>query len=161
MTKARLFRVRSRLSKLAFSPGGITVGEALKRGDAVLETFHDANLDLTDQVLAHVEARFGSDAPDRQAEPLLDLYLLCLELIDLALATPELGLNKAAFLLCDFIDLSLDRGIVDWETIDLHLEAMRLLRHSADQSEAQQDLLLTGLQRVTAKRLGPGDATTH
>ncbi|MBS0332551.1 MAG: chemotaxis protein CheE [Proteobacteria bacterium] len=154
MSKARKFRVRSRLSKMINDPHGITVQKALAAANAVLPPIREATLAQTDDVLAEIHRRFGRGAPGRTSENLLDLYKLCLRIIDLAIATPEIGLHEGAHALCDLVDLSLDRGRVDWEAIDVHIEVLRLLRASANQSELQRDLLLMGLKKVAAKRVG-------
>lgn len=153
MKKFKKIRVKSRLSRLLGAGKGITANEAIARADAVLRPLRASTLEATDQIIAEIERRFGRRAAERASENLLDLYMLCTRIIDLAVVTPEIGLHEAARALCDLIDLSLERERTDWVAVDLHLEVLHLLRAGADQSQAQRDLLLAGLQQVTMKRL--------
>ena len=154
MSKARKFKVRSRLSRAIGDSRGITVQKALDAANAVLPPLREATLVLTDETLEEIYRRFGRQEPARVGEDLLELYGLCLRLIDLAITSPEIGLHEGARALCDLIDLSQEHGRVDWEAIDVHLNVLRLLRASANQSQLERDMLLVGLKKVAAKRIG-------
>jgi len=159
MSGVRKFKVKSRLSTLALGSGGITAREALKRADAAIESVRGDCLVMIDERIAEIERRFASTVPGRASDRFEDLYDLSSGIIDVALGLPESGIDHAARALCDLVDLSLERGVRDWEAVDVHIVTLRLLRGSGQAfSQAQRDAVLGGLKKVMLKRVG--DPTT-
>ena len=81
---------------LAFSPGGVSVNQALRQADAALEPLREASLAAIDASIAEIVARFGKAAAGRANEPFDDLYLLCSGIIDLGIFVVGTGLDDAA-----------------------------------------------------------------
>lgn len=155
MSKVRKFRVKSRLATLAFQSGGISANQALKQADAGLESLRGPGLAALDASLAEIEARYGPGAAGRTSEPLEDLYRLSCNVIDMALFVPGSGMDDAARCFCGLVDLSHELDIWAWDAIDVHIEALRLLRTAgAAMSAPQRQSILDGLIQVTRKRVG-------
>ncbi len=155
MSKVRKFRVKSRLATLAFQSGGISANQALKQADAGLESLRETALAALDAALAEIDARYGSNAAARANEPLDDLYRLSCNVIDMALFVPGSGMDDAARSFCALVDLSHELDIRAWDAIDVHIEALKLLRAAgAAMSGAQRQSILDGLVQVTRKRVG-------
>jgi hypothetical protein len=158
MRPVRKLKVRSRLASLAFKGGGITVNAALKQADLALEPLRAPGLIVLDAAIAEIERRYGREASGRAGEPFEDLYLLCSRVIDLALFVPDSGLDEAARAFCGLADLSQELKTWAWDAVEIHIEALKLLRMSgAAMSQAERDAILEGLAQVTQKRLGDLD----
>jgi hypothetical protein len=159
VSAVRKFKVRSRLSALAFKSGGITVNQALKQADAAIEPLRESSIALIDAALADIDERFGPAAANRSEASFDDLYLLCSNLIDFSLFLPDSGLDEAARAACDLIDLSSRFGAWDWTAVDVHVGALKVLRTAGSaMSEEQRRSILDGLAKVTHKRVGDRDA---
>jgi hypothetical protein len=155
----RKFRVKTKLAAEAARAGGITANEALKRADAGLEPLREPCLVTVDRCLGEIDRRFGVAASGRTQEEFEDLYVLSSQIIDSSLGLPNSGIEHAARALCDLTDLSLEKGIRDWQAIDVHVETLKLLRLSGQAfSQAQREAVLEGLKKVTLKRVGDPNA---
>jgi len=153
--KAKKFKVKTRLSTLAFTPGGISAKDALARADVAIEKMRDPALAAIDQTLAEMEARFGAAAANRDNEPPEDLYILSSNIIDAAVCVRQTSIDQAAKAMCDLVDLSGEMGVWDWEAVDLHLSSLRMLRLAGESmSERERMAVLDGLLKVTRKRIG-------
>ena len=159
MSKVRKFRIKSRLATLAFQPGGVSANQALKQAEGALDTLRGPALAALDASIAEIEARYGEHAANRADEPFEDLYRLSSSIIDMALFLPGSNLDDAARCFCGLIDLSHELDIRAWDAIDVHIEALKLLRTAgAAMSGPQRQSILDGLAKVTRKRVGdPGD----
>lgn len=158
MSEAKKFKVETRLASHAFRPGGMTVADALRRADAALEQMRGPCLETIDESLAEIEARYGAGAAGRAAEPFSDLYALSSKIIDASIFFTGADLDKAARALCQLTALCEAQKAWDWVAVDLHLDALRMLR-AVGQSigqKARQEVIL-GLQQVTLKRVGDPD----
>lgn len=157
MSKVRKFKVKTKLSTVALR-GGITAAEALSRADEALDPYRGEALVVIDALLGEMAARFGPGAAGREVEDLEDLYMLASRVIDASIGLSEAGVDRTAHALCTLVDLSLENGVRDWEAIEVHIEALRLLRrHGHSFSPAEQDRVLDGLKTVTSKRVGDPD----
>lgn len=155
MSQVRKFRVKSRLATLAFQSGGISANQALKQADAGLDTLRGEGLAALDAAIAEIDARYGPNAAGRTGEPLEDLYRLSCSVIDMALFVPGSGMDDCARSFCGLVDLSHELDIQAWDAIDVHIEALRLLRLAgAAMSGPQRQSILDGLIQVTRKRVG-------
>ena len=159
MSKVRKFKVKSRLATLAFQSGGISANQALKQADAGLDSLREPGLAALDSALAEIDARYGPAAANRMNEPLDELYRLSCNVIDMALFVPGSGMDDAARSFCGLVDLSHELDIPAWDAIDVHIEALRLLRMAGAAMSAQQrQTILDGLIKVTRKRVGDPNA---
>lgn len=155
MSQAKKIKVRSRLSMLAFAGGGITVRDAVRKGDEAINSLRGACLDAIDGALNLMDSRFGPANPKRDEEPIDDLYGLSSGIIDVAGAVRDTGIDQAAKALCDLVDLSSELEVWDWEAVDVHLSTLRLLRTRGDKmKEAERAAVIEGLIKVTRKRVG-------
>jgi hypothetical protein len=83
------------------------------------------------------------------------LYKLSTRVIDISICLLGSGVDQAMRALCDLVDLSELIGVRDWQAIDVHLDAIKLLRaHGMSMSEAERNAVVGGLSRVTRKRVG-------
>lgn len=158
MSEAKKFKVETRLSSHAFRPGGMTVADALRRADAALEVMRGPCVETIDESLAEIEARYGASAAGREAQPFGDLYKLGSKIIDASIFFTGADLDKAARALCQLTALCEAQKAWDWVAIDLHLDALRMLRTFGQSIGARerQDVI-KGLHQVTRKRVGDPD----
>lgn len=155
MASVRKFRVKTKLATVALNNGGMTVRDALVQADKAIADLSGEAIVRIDALVAEIDRRFGNRAAARKAESLEDLYELSSGIIDVAFAIPQSGVDRAARALCDLIDLSLERQVCDWEAIDVHVEALKMLRTMGDDVPvAHREAVLDGLGRVMRKRVG-------
>jgi len=153
--EVRKIRVRSRLAKLAFAGGGMSVQKALANAESAIEASRPSSLIELDLCLTEIHKMFGPTVLDRGDRDLEDLYRLSSRIIDVSHALPSSGIEQAAWALCALADGCSQRGVKDWPAIDVHLQAISLLRTSgASLPQAAKAAILEGLSRVTLKRVG-------
>ncbi len=158
MSKAKKFKVETRLSKEAFRPGGLTVEEALRRADVSLEVLREPCEAVIDDALRQIEARFGPGASGRADEPFGDLYQFGSRIVDASIFAKTTDIDQAARALCQLTALCEARDAWDWVAVDVHIEALRMLRAGgASISQKERQAILTGLKQVTLKRVGDPD----
>lgn len=159
MSEARKFKVETRLAMHAFRPGGMTVADALRRADAALEVMRGPCIETIDSSIAEIDQRFGVAAAGRESEPFAELYSLSSKIIDASVFLPGTDLDKAARALCQLTALCEARDAWDWIALDLHLDALKMLRaNGAMLSEQARNDVITGLNQVTLKRVGDPDS---
>lgn len=149
----RKFRPPNRLGAMIKSKGGLLAKDALAAAEAGVESLREATMASLDAQLAEVDRRFGKDAPDRAAEPFEALYLLASRVIDVSMFVTDAGIDKAAMSLCGLADSCSEQGAWRWDAVDVHLNALKLLRAMGDQLPAEQrEAMLQGLYRVSHYR---------
>jgi hypothetical protein len=159
MSEAKKFKVETKLSVHAFRPGGVTVADALRRADMALEIMREPCLVTIDDSLDEIETRYGSAAAQRSDEPFDELYRLSSKIIDASIFFTGADLDKAARALCQLISLCEAQGAWDWIAVDLHIDALRMLRTVGPSiSPRERQAVIKGLQQVTRKRVGDPDA---
>ena len=158
MKSARIFTVKSRLARLAFEPGGVTVDEALRRADASVQSLRESSVAIADATVAEIEARFGAVATDRAQAAFGDLYRLAGRIVDASALATGRDLDKAGQALCRLVRRCEARNAWDWVAVDLHIETLKLLHSTgAAMGEANRARLLDALERMSRKRLGDPD----
>jgi hypothetical protein len=159
MSKPKTIKFETRLSKEASQPGGLTVEDALKRADASLETLRGPCEAAIDAALVQIESRFGVAVAARETERFEDLHRLAANIIDASIFARESGLDKAARTLCQLTGLCQARKAWDWIAVDLHINALRLLRAAGPSlGQSEREAVVEGLRQVTRKRVGDPDA---
>jgi hypothetical protein len=159
VSEVKKFKVETRLSTHAFRPGGITVGDALKRADTALEAMRGPCLDSIDAALAEIDARFGPTAAGRADEPYWDLYRLASNIVDASIFFKDADLDKAGRAMCQLVRLCKALDAWDWVAVDLHIDALRMLRTVGPSLSAKERMaVIKGLHQVTRKRVGDPDA---
>jgi hypothetical protein len=152
---AKKIKVRTRLSTLAFTGGGIMAKDALKRADTAIDGMRGPSLAAIDEMMAQMDARFGPAAAAREAEPVDDLYILASGIISLSACVRDSGLDQGAKALCDLVDLSEQMEVWDWEAVDVHLSTLRMLRAAGEaMTPHERGAVIDGLIKVTRKRIG-------
>ena len=161
MSKPRTIKFETRLSKEGFKAGGISVDDALKRADASLETLRGPCEAAIDAALVQIETRFGASAADRDTRGFEELHRLSANIIDAAIFARDSGVDKAARALCQLTGLCQARDAWDWLAVDLHVNALRLLRTAGSSlGRGEREAVVEGLKQVTRKRVGDPDAVT-
>lgn len=149
----RKFRPPNRLASLIKDKGGMMAKDAIAAAEAGVETLRESSMVALDENLAEIERRFGKAAPDRAAEPFEALYHLASKVIDVSLFVADAGIDKAAMSLCGLADSCAETGAWRWDAVDVHLNALKLLRAvGAELPVAQRDAMLQGLYQVSHYR---------
>ena len=159
MSQVKFTRVRNKISTAIGQGRGITASEATKRASVALETLRIPCIETIENALVEIERRFGSGAPGRANEPLLDLYILASRIIDLAGFMPDTGIDQAANALCELIDRSMVAKRTPWEAVDVNIRSLQLLRmHGANFSADRRAAIIQGLRDVIANRFATAPA---
>jgi len=157
MTPARVFKVENRLAKLAKSPGGKTVEEAVTSAQHRIESVRDrcvAALAIKAEQLAVLAA--GDRADDGHAT-LEGLYNLSNAIFGVAGVYELDALAEAACSLCDLLHGFCNGETVNWSAVDVHVDGIRLLATGrvAGTSEGAASIL-AGLRRVRERFVSIG-----
>lgn len=153
----RKFRPPNRLSRLIKDRGGVLAQDAIAAAEAGVETLRESSMAALDETLAEIEQRFGKGAPARTEEPFEALYLLASKIIDVSAFVSGTGLDKAGMSLCELADNCAEGGAWRWDAVDVHLNALKLLRAVGGSLPAnQRESMLQGLYHVSHFR--PDDA---
>jgi hypothetical protein len=157
MSQVRMFRVPNKLRQKILKAGGMRTIEALAKGQDALDALREPSLAQIDQVLVEINRTFGR-ANRKGDEDLLPLYMLSTRIIDAAAPVSELEIDRAAFHLCSLLDRCMALGRHDWPAVDVHLDALQLLRMDEGKlPEAARASIFAGLQKVH-DRLPPAPA---
>lgn len=153
MSVVRKFRAPNRLSMLVKANGGVMAKDALAAAEAALEPLRAESLAVLDAALAEIEARFGkSAAATREAGAYQDLYALALRIIDVSGFLPGSCVDQAAISFCALVDNCAEAGAWRWDAIDVHINALRLLR-TAGLNPDQRRAVIDGLNKVSQRRI--------
>lgn len=149
----RKFRPPNRLANMIKERGGILAKDAIVAAEAGVETLREASLAALDETIAEIERRFGKGVEGRDAESFEALYLLGSRIIDVGQFVSDVGVDKAAVSLCTLADSMAEAGAWRWDAVDVHLNALRLLRTVGKElPEAQRDAMIEGLYQVSHHR---------
>jgi hypothetical protein len=153
MSVMRKFRAPNRLSMLVKASGGVMAKDALAAAEAALEPLRAESLGVLDAALAEIEGRFGKTAAATRASGAYqDLYTLALRIIDVSGFLPGSCVDQAAISFCALVDNCAEAGGWRWDAIDVHINALRLLR-TADLSAEQRHAVIDGLNKVSQRRI--------
>lgn len=157
MSTARIFTVENQLAKLADRPGGKTVAEHVRAAEIRVQGVRDVTLaslvEKAEAMAAAVSA--GKNGSDPKAFD--TIYDISNAIFGLAGTFGLKGLAEAAFSLCDLADSFRGGEPVNWPSIDVHVDGIRLLASLGDKAEAAgADTILEGLRRVRARVLPNG-----
>lgn len=153
MSVMRKFRAPNRLSMLVRADGGMMAKDALAAADAALEPLRAESLAVLDAALAEIEARFGRSAAATRASGVhQELYTLALRIIDVSGFLPDSCVDQAAISFCALVDNCAEAGVWRWDAVDVHINALRLLRTS-DLDPDQRRAVIDGLNKVSQRRI--------
>lgn len=151
--KVRKFRPTNRLTAMIKERGGIMAKDAIAAAEAGVESLRESSIAALDDAIAEIERRFGKDTPERVSEAYEGLYVLGSRIIDVSAFVSDAGIDKAAVSLCTLVDSCEGAGHWRWDAVDVHIDALRLLRaHGAALPVAQRDAMLQGLYQVSNYR---------
>jgi hypothetical protein len=149
MTTVRVFKVENRLTKLVGEPGGRTLIDALKAAEQRIEAARERSLESLgpkiDRLYALAKSGQGGSAADAAT-----IYALANEIFALAGLFGQSMLAEAALSLCDLIAGGEDDAPLSWPAVDVHIDALRLLR-AADGDPALAGVI-DELRKVSARR---------
>jgi hypothetical protein len=152
MTPARIFKVENRLAKVARTPGGKTIEEAVRAADARVLSVRDrcvASLTAKAEGLAaHAQAAKG----ERTGSNIDGVYDVSNAIFGIAGAYGLEALSEAACSLCDLVDRLRSGEEINRSAIDVHVDGIRLL--ATGETEGS-DSILAGLRRVRARFAPP------
>ena len=156
MSVERKFRPPNRLGAMIKQKGGVMTKDAIAAAEAGVESLREVSLQALDDTLAEMEQRFGPQA-ERSEASFEELYLLCLRVVDVAGFAADAGVDKAALSFCNLVDSCAEARVWRWDAIDVHLNALRLLRSAgAHLPEADRTNMLKGLYKVSGFRPDQG-----
>jgi hypothetical protein len=154
MSSARIFAVENQLAKVVKKPGGKTVDEHVKAAEVRIEGVRGVTLA---SLVEKAEAMAGIAAAGRKAadpKTFDAIYDLSNAIFGLAGQFGLKALAEAAFSLCDLADSFRGGEAVNWPSIDVHVDGIRLLATLGDKAEAAgAESVLEGLRRVRARVL--------
>ncbi len=137
----------NRLAALVMEPGGMRASDAIARADANLEAVRDDCIAAIDRHLERIEELHG-DATQKATPAVKDeMYERANEIHGLAGIFGLGPLGEAAFSLCELLDRLRATRVWKPEAVDVHLSALRLLRHPPQGGGAEA--MLQGLRTVT------------
>jgi hypothetical protein len=153
----RKFRPPNRLAAMIKERGGVLAKDAIAAAEAGVESLRESSLANLDATIAEMERRYGKGAPDRQGESFEGLYVLSSRIIDVGVFVADVGIDKAAVSLCGLVDGCVEAGAWRWDAVDVHLNALRLLRSVGAVLPAEQrEAMLQGLYQVSHQRPDEG-----
>ena len=146
MSQATLIPRKNLLGKLIGDPGGSKLADMLKRADENLESIRADCLNALDRHLDGI-AQLRAEAGGEPSLAVKDsIYQLSGEIHGVAGVFGFEALGEAAFSLCELTDRLRRSGRWAQDAIDVHIGALRLLRHPESLGDAA--VVLGGLRQV-------------
>jgi hypothetical protein len=153
MSVVRKFRPPNRLAKMITGRGGLMAKDAIKAAEVGVESLRETCMAELDAALAEIEQRFAPGT-GREAEAFETLYALTLRIIDVGTFVADAGVDQAAISLAALTDSCAEGGAWRWDAIDVHLNALRLLRSvGASLPAADRQAMLEGLYKVSHRKI--------
>jgi hypothetical protein len=152
-----MFRVPNNLAGITQN-GGILLSEALANANQVMKDMRKPCLRTIDRLLAEINQRYGP-AVRRGDEDFQALYELSARIIDVTGPVADLQIDRAAFSLCELVDRCAAQSVWDWPSVDVHFDALQLLRHAGPALKAaERKTIFDGLDRITDRLPAAGAA---
>lgn len=149
MTAIRMFKPNVRLAKLAVEPGGIRVGDAVRRAGENLNTIRASSLTAIDQFIDSLDRWVAS----KSGEDVGANYKTAKEVFGLAGTYGLAELSLAAHSLCEMLAHGkVAAHSVPWAHVKVHVDAMKKLRQPAlDGDVNARKAIIEGLRMVSAR----------
>lgn len=154
MSDVKISKVTSSLARQVFEPGGRTVRDAVRLAGAGLEDHREAVMETIGATLDELEAVATVAAPDAGPR----VYQLASVIIDLGGYFDMGPMHEATYGLCDIADRMIAADAWHWPSINVHLQAIRMILAGGCRSGATSDALLEGLHSVSQRPIGSEDA---
>ncbi len=150
--------VKNRLAALIKMPGGKKLKDALSDAERNLETVKADCVSQIDALVGEIQTlASGAGDPDLAARE--RLYDLGNQIVSLAGTFGMSGLGRAAYSLCELIDVTLDADGCPRGEIRVHAESLQLLRHAERLGEAGEAAVLEGLAKIIRHAQGRATRT--
>ncbi|MBS0360499.1 MAG: hypothetical protein JSR98_03895 [Proteobacteria bacterium] len=150
---ARVFQVENKLARLARSPGGKTIDDAVRGAEQRIESVRERCVAAVAAKAEQLALLAGGDRTTEVPELLDRLYNLSNAIFGVAGVYEMEALAEAACSLCDLLHGFQSGEKVNWSAVDVHVDGIRLL--AAGHSEGAATIL-AGLAQVRA-RFTPAD----
>ena len=148
MSEARTFKVKSPLARQLQDPGGRLVRDIQRQATDALETHRDDAMATVAETLDTLDA-LCAEAPG-DAGP--RVYALACSIVDVAGYFDTGPLFDAAYSLCEVSDRMIQAEAWHWPSVQVHLQALRLILAGGCRAGQMSDTLLAGLRAITKSR---------
>jgi len=149
MSAVRYIPNMSRLAKAMTGPGGKLVSEAIADADAGLKLLTPPGIGAIDEALDTILATMATPGP-LTAEMRETVYREANKINSTGALFGMAGMGKAAWSLCEVIDL-LETDLPSGRpAVDAHVRSLRILRSGELLPEAEGQALLSGLASLLA-----------
>ena len=148
MSLARIFTVENRLAKIARSPGGKSIDEAVRGAEQRIESVRDRCVSALATKADHLAALSAGDRGAGAAETMEGLYNVSNAIFGVACVYELDALAEAACSLCDLLHGFRNGEPVNWSAVDVHVDGIRLL--ATGRTEGAESVL-AGLRQVRAR----------
>lgn len=146
MSVVKKYHVKPRLASLIKKPGGMHVGEAIKRGQAVIDERVEEYLSDIDVAMEAMEKLAATPGYDIE-----EMYVASTRVIAACAVLTDDSLARASRSLCDLIDRASETGKLNPASVKVHLASMRLL-HRSEAGPDEREQILDGLAKVVEKQ---------
>jgi hypothetical protein len=146
MSRVRRIEWTNRLERLLDEPGGISVGDALRKAAENLESIKESSLAALDERLAEIDELRRRAGLEASTEVKDEIYHLANDVHGIAGVFGLHQLGEAAFSLCELIDRQREHGRWSQRAVDVHLDAFRIFRRPDD--EIDGEAILAGLKQI-------------
>jgi hypothetical protein len=150
VSEVRITKVVTQLSRQVHEPGGRTVRDAVRLAGAELEQHREAVMETIGATLDQLEAIAVVAAPDAGPR----VYQLASVIIDLGGYFDMGPMHEATYSLCDIADRMIGADAWHWPSVNVHLQAMRMILGGGCRSGRTSDALLEGLHSVSQRPIG-------
>ena len=144
---------KSNLATMIGSAGGISVGTALARARANLETMREQALTVIDASITALETVPAPTGPEDMSVRREQAYREATSLIDAAGPFELFDLCRAAAGLCDLIGALDPEQPFDWRIVTVHARSLRLLQTLPPEAAPERAHILESLNEVVQRKL--------
>jgi len=144
---------KSNLATMIGSAGGISVGTALARARANLETMREQALTVIDASITALETVPAPTGPEDMSARREQAYREATSLIDAAGPFELFDLCRAAAGLCDLIGALDPQQPFDWRIVTVHARSLRLLQTLPPEAAPERAHILESLNEVVQRKL--------
>ncbi|HEX3367475.1 hypothetical protein [Phenylobacterium sp.] len=148
MSLARTFKVENRLAKIARSPGGKSIDEAVRGAEQRIESVRDQCVSALSTKADQLSALASGDRGAGAAETMEGLYNISNAIFGVAGVYELDALAEAACSLCDLLHGFRNGEPVNWSAVDVHVDGIRLLATGRSEGAVS---VLAGLRQVRAR----------
>ncbi len=155
MSEARLFRVPNRLRNKILRNGGQRAADLVARAEEALVVLRPPCMDDIDRLIGEIMRAYGR-SNRKGDESFQGLYDRAAGIIDVCAPVAYMEIDRAAFFLCELVDRCETRGEWDWPSVDVHLDALQLLRMDEGKLPPAARLqIFAGLQKISKRLPSP------